>query len=217
MTLKKRARNLFRYLWVFFFKSEQTFKFNNEHFDYFINRYNGAWGSERTIEIPIIMNEVDKCDGKILEVGNVLQHYFDFEHDIVDKYEEREGVINQDILDFKPSKKYDLIICISTLEHMGFHEEELDKDKTLKAFEKMREFLAPGGKIVITIPIGQNPYLDKFILDEKIKFTEVNYMKRISKDNKWIQTDWKGVKDLRYGSPFNNANAVIVGVIEGEE
>ena len=48
--------------------------------------------------------------------------YYKFEHDIVDKYEKKKGIINQDIVDYKPDKKYDLIISISTLEHVGWDE-----------------------------------------------------------------------------------------------
>ena len=56
----------------------------------------------------------------IFEVGSVLSHYFPINHDVLDKYEKGHGVINQDVVDFKPHNKYDLIVSISTLEHVGF-------------------------------------------------------------------------------------------------
>ena len=45
---------------------------------------------------------------ELLEIGNVLSHYFKWDHDVVDKYEKVEGVINEDVVDFRPSKKYDI-------------------------------------------------------------------------------------------------------------
>jgi hypothetical protein len=82
-------------------------------------------------------------------VGNVLSHYFSVNHDVVDKYEKAEGVINRDIIDFHPSKEYDLIISISTLEHVGWDEDISDHkilhdpSKILRAIENLRGLLAP--------------------------------------------------------------------------
>jgi hypothetical protein len=74
------------------------------------------------IEVPIIYEMVKEAEAygqKVLEVGNVLSHYFHVNHDIVYKYEKAKGVINEDVINFRLPKKYDLIISISTLEHMG--------------------------------------------------------------------------------------------------
>src|SRR6266516_2600109 len=79
-----------------------------------------TWHGERAVEIPLVMDMVRKYQGKnILEVGNVLSHHVRFEHDTLDKYEIAEGVTNADIVDFTSEKKYDLIVSISTLEHVG--------------------------------------------------------------------------------------------------
>lgn len=95
---------------------------------------------------------------KILEVGNVLSHYFPVNHDIVDKYEKADGVINQDVIDFYPSKRYDLIISISTLEHVGWDENLRDHKilrdpmKVLHAIENLKRLLAPEGKWLSPYP-----------------------------------------------------------------
>lgn len=68
----------------------------------------------------------------MLEVGNVLSHYFPIHHDIVDKYEVCPGVINQDIADFLPQEKYDLILSISTVEHVGWDEQPQEPTKLLQ-------------------------------------------------------------------------------------
>jgi len=53
----------------------------------------------------------------ILEVGNVLAHYFNVGHNVRDKYEKYYGVINEDVVMFKPAEPCDLVVSISTLEH----------------------------------------------------------------------------------------------------
>ena len=88
--------------------------------------------NERSIEVPIVMEIVNQNKGKrILEIGNVLSNYYKVSHDIVDKYEKAPNVINQDVVDFKTNEKYDLIVSISTLEHVGWDEEPRDDKKNL--------------------------------------------------------------------------------------
>jgi len=39
------------------------------------------------------MSKIQYCN-KMLEIGNVLSHYYDFDHTVVDKYEQSQKVIN---------------------------------------------------------------------------------------------------------------------------
>lgn len=93
-------------------------------------------------------------------MGNVLSNYFSVNHDIVDKYEKSYGVINHDIVDFNPDKKYDLIVSILTLEHVGWDEIPKEPTKILSAIKNMIALLEPEGKIVVTLPLGYNPEMD---------------------------------------------------------
>jgi len=205
----------------------KVFTFNGRTFQYFYHRSNRTWETERAVEIPIVWEMVKNNSNKnILEVGNVLSHYFPVNHDIVDKYETSKGVINKDIVDFKPSKKYDLIITISTIEHVGYDEEgcagspyEMKKNpqKTLLALENLNRMLNVGGKIIVTIPLGYNPYLDNMIKTNKIVFTKMFCFRRISENGDWIETNWNGVKNSKYNYPFLAANGLIIGVIEGNQ
>jgi len=140
----------------------------------FCARYNTTWRNERAVEIPVVYDIVKQESGDILEVGNVLSHYFHINHDVVDKYEKAEGVTNEDIVDYSPNKKYDLIISISTLEHVGWgYPEPFSADKILKAIRNMQRLLKDNGKIVVTLPIYENPFLTNMIVTEKIKFKEL--------------------------------------------
>jgi SAM-dependent methyltransferase len=157
----------------------RTFTFQGETYRYFYHKYNTTWRNERAVEIPIVWKIVKKyMDRNILEVGNVLSHYFSVNHDILDKYEKAKGVINQDVVNFSTAKKYDLIVCISTLEHVGWDETPREHMKILHAIENLKKLLAPKGKIVITLPLGYNPELDKLLKNGKIHFTKRFCMRR---------------------------------------
>jgi len=197
------------------FRSRAGFVFQGRTYRYFYHRYGRTWRNERTVEVPIVWDIVNRIGGKsILEIGNVLPNYFSFEHDVVDKYEKARGVTNCDVVDFHPPKKYDLIVSISTLEHVGWDEDPREPEKVLRAISNLRNLLSAEGRIVFTVPIGQNPELDRFINEGKIQLTGKFYLKRISASNKWKQVDSKEARDAAYNRPFPKANAVVVGVIE---
>lgn len=195
------------------FRSAETFAFQNLRYRYFYHRYNKTYMNERCVEVPIVWRIVTEYRGKqILEVGNVLNHYFDSEHDVLDKYEKGDGIINQDVASFRPSKKYDLIVSISTLEHVGWDEDERDSSKIVLALENLKSALVRGGKMVITVPLGYNCEMDKLLGTGSVRFTNQFYMKRVSKSNTWREVDWETVKDARFNSPFPCANGIVIGV-----
>jgi hypothetical protein len=151
---------------------------------------------------------------RILEVGNVLSHYFTIHHDVVDKYEVAPGVINQDIVGFIPTERYDLILSISTLEHVGWDETAREPAKLLQAIEHLRnQCLAPGGQIVASLPVGYNEFFDGLLRDGKSPFTQQHFLKRVSKRNYWVESDWNGCKNAAYGRFV--AHAIIIGTIQG--
>jgi hypothetical protein len=205
----------FLYIYYKIFKSSRIFIFQNRSYHYFYHMYNYTWMAERTVEVPIVWEYVKKNKGKkILEVGNVLSHYFHVTHDILDKYEKGRRVINQDVVLFNPKMRYDLIISISTLEHVGWDDYPRDPNKIPLAIKKLFGLLAPKGELVVTLPIGQNPYLDTLLNKKALPFTSMYYLKRVTADNVWEQTDWKVVKDMKYSYPYMCANGIIIGIIK---
>ncbi len=211
----KRRNKLIAYYGVRLVRSPESFTFQGRSYTYFWHRYNSTWRNERAVEVPIIRALVGGSPGaRILEVGNVLSHYGPVFHDAVDKYEKAPGVINEDICTFQPGKKYDLIVSISTLEHVGWDEEPRQPEMILRAFENLRRLVAPGGKIVVTLPLGYNSLLDQWIREGKIAFTKQFYMKRISRDNQWREVGAHEVKDLRYDDTVPTALELLVGISE---
>ncbi len=203
------------YYWYYkTLKSSDFFIFQGENYNYFYHKHHMTWKNERCVEIPIIWKFVKEYHGKnILEVGNVLSHYFNVNYDIVDKYEEAKGVINEDAVDFRPSKKYDVIVSISTLEHVGWDEKPKSPMKILLAIKNLKSLLAPKGKMIVTLPLGYNHDLDTLLKKCKIPFTKLFYLKRVSRKI-WKEVDWDEVCTAKYNYPFSNANGLVIGIIE---
>src|SRR5919109_776613 len=174
-----------------------------------------TWIGERAVEIPIVMEMVREYQGtNILEVGNVLSHHIQFEHDILDKYEIAKGVLNEDVVDFRSKKKYDLIVSVSTLEHVGWDEKPRDDLKILHAIENLKTLITPrGGTIIITLPLGYNPAMDKLLKDGMIQFSKQYQLLRVSRGNEWKSASWEEVKDAKYNTPLPFANGLLIGII----
>jgi len=174
-----------------------------------------TWHGERAVEIPIVLEMVKKYKGmNILEIGNVLSHHVRFEHDVLDKYEIAKGVINKDVVDFKSDKKYDLIVSVSTIEHVGWDEKPRDNMKIPRVIENLKTLTTSHGTIIITLPLGYNSALDKLLKEGVISFSKQYYINRISKGNEWKEALWEDVHDAKYNTPFPFANGLLIGIIE---
>ena len=184
--------------------------------NYFFCKYNHTWANERTIEIPLILSVIDKSNkNEILEVGNVLSHYIKTGWDILDKYEIDSGVINEDIVNFKPLKRYKKIVSISTMEHVGFDESRKDNKKIMRAISHLKKnCLSKNGEMILTLPVGWNPNLDNLLLEGKIEFDEVYYFKRISWDNQWAISNKNEVLKTKFSQPYIGANGLVLGIIK---
>lgn len=201
---------LLHYYKIFRFYKKFTFK--GKKYPYFYQQHNWTMLGERCVEVPIVWQIVKQYQRKkILEVGNVLPHYFPVKYDVIDKYEKWPGVINQDITDFKPTKRYDLIVSISTLEHIGWDEDPRRPEKVLKAMSNLKRLLAPGGQMIITIPLAFNSYLDQAIEKNLLGFKELYFLKRISADNTWKEVGWNEVRKVKYRFPYPQANGLAIG------
>lgn len=205
------------------------FVFCGLEYPYFYHSYNTTYRSERAVEIPLAVERLECNPGKrVLEVGNVLSHYVPVSHEVLDKYERADGIvnllegyrkegaviINEDVSEFNPAAPYDLIISVSTLEHVGWDEEPREPEKILRVLRKLTSLLAENGVLFVTMPLGHNKFLDSALADGRIEFGEAIWLKRVSKDNQWKQVTAEEVAGARYGHPFPSANAIIVGIIK---
>lgn len=193
-----------------------SFKFNGVEYKYFIDRYSCTWSNERAVEVPIfvkILDEALKNNNKVLEIGRVLDHYLknSGKWDVLDKYEEAEGVLNEDMADYIPSEKYDLVISISTMEHVGFEEEDGDAQKIIPAINNvLNNVVSRNGNFVFSVPLGFNSFLDGKIYSDALPTKNIKYLKRQER-MKWYESNLEEVRGSVYGDPYYvSANAIAV-------
>jgi SAM-dependent methyltransferase len=190
-----------------------TFTFAGAEYRYFVHAYNETWRNERAVELPIVLGALDEHQGaRVLEIGNVLAHYGRGGHDVVDKYESAPGVRSVDVVELDAPEPYDLVVTISTLEHVGFDEDVRDPDKPRLAVERMAGVLAPGGTLLVTVPLGYNEALDRDLREGRIAFDELRFLKRVSRDNRWLEVPASEVEGVAYGTPYKWANGLAVGI-----
>ena len=136
------------------------FSWNGLQLEYFDHAYNHTARNMRRVEIPIARWFVAQCQGLILEVGNVLAHYGHVPWPAVDIREP--GAINADVMRWKPYFPVDLLVSISTIEHIGFGKFSKDTPtvKPSQVLARFKSFLAPHGMAVVTAPTAYNPALD---------------------------------------------------------
>lgn len=147
---------------------ERHFLFEGQQYPYFYHVYNTTWTNERSIEIPIVLQELRRpglAAAGFVEIGNVLKHYFTNEHLVIDKYESGPGVVNQDVLDYAPKARYKLVVSISTLEHVGFDAPEHRRADAFRVATRniVANYLEPKGRMLTTVPLGYNPSVDEFL------------------------------------------------------
>jgi hypothetical protein len=208
------AVTISRYLLAWYyrkFKSSEGFKFHGNTYRYFFHPYVTTWRNERATIIPIIWDIVKKSrdqNKRILEVGNVLSYYFKVDHDILDKYDIMEGVINEDVVDFNPLKRYDVIITLFTLSSVGSSE---DPNKVLRAISNLNRLLSQEGQIVAVLELGYNPEMDELLKSGELRFDKNYYLKKIS-GYRWKEVDGLDFNNVKYDKSIPSPNQVIIGV-----
>ncbi|MBA3653236.1 MAG: hypothetical protein H0W70_03470 [Actinobacteria bacterium] len=194
----------------------EPLRFRGLDLRYTRHHYNRAWRNERSVELTLALDFLAQTPpGRTIEIGNVLSHYVPVSHDILDKYEVSPGVMNVDIVDYRPDEKYARVVSVSTLEHVGWDERPREPDKVVRAYRAIRDLVCDGGSILLTCPLGQNPHLDEYIHSGAIDFPIQTAIKRISRDNRWLEVPLSEVHGARYGAPYRNANALFVGIVPG--
>ncbi|MGE5233214.1 MAG: SAM-dependent methyltransferase [Acidobacteriota bacterium] len=156
----------------------------------FYGLYNLTWKNEREVEIAVAAEAVESTPaGRILEVGNVLSWYMPVAHDVVDKYERGAGVINADVVDLDPGRLYELVVSISTLEHVGWDEHPRDPEKVVRAVARLKGLLAPGGRLLVTAPLGYNPGFDALLEGSQLGFDRLSFLRRDDRTQQWSEIE----------------------------
>lgn len=176
-----------------------SFNFGNRTFIYCCYEYNHTRLNERAVEVPIALDFVMGFNrNQIIEVGNVLQHYDFTGHTVIDKYETGNNVMNCDVLEYVPKRRYDCLVSVSTIEHFG------NWNVIEQSIAHMMTWLSDSGVYLFTMPYGFNRDLDKHIasLDpmrlDKVDFTQHLWQEirddrvplAYNGETKWANTVW---------------------------
>ena len=227
---KNTIRRIITYLWrnilcftypvsFCFLNKKKSFYFKKRRYFYCREKYNLSWRNERAIEIPIFQRLIrENSKANILEVGCVLKRYKSSTKSnwtIVDKFEKFGNTLNLDIIDYNPRKKFDLILSISTIEHIGLEDGSSEKNKVTKAINHIvTNCLSKNGKFIFSIPIGYNKYLDHKIFSKRIHLSKVYFFKKC-KNNDWVEVDREKVVDCEYNKYYRiGARGLLIGIID---
>jgi SAM-dependent methyltransferase len=195
--------------------SHGEFRFQGRPYSYLYHRHKRTWLTERAVEVPVIQAIVDQHAGeRVLEVGNVLSHYRPQDHLVVDKYEHAPGVLNRDVLELDGLGPFALIVAISTLEHVGWDERPREPDKAVRAVHALRDLLAPGGLLVLSIPVGYNPALDAALRGGAIPLSACSALRRVGESRQWREQPTDEVWSASYDFLLYRARGVLIGFVE---
>lgn len=192
-------------------QSRGAFEYQGRRVPYFSSPYHYTWLNERAVEIALALEVLEKHRGQeVLEVGNVLGHYLPITHTVVDKYERAPGVVNVDVADLDLDARFELILAVSTLEHVGLDEARRDPDKPRRAIERLKGLLEPGGLLWVTLPVGYNPDLDEQLRSGDLGFTRLRALRRSPTRNSWREVPLGEVWDAAYDRLLYTAHGVVV-------
>ena len=189
-----------------------SFVLDGERVAYFRHPYHYTWLNERAVEIALARRVLAaRPAARVLEIGNVLSHYLPVRHPVVDKYERAPGVRNVDAADLAPTGDVDLVLSVSTLEHVGLDEDVCDPGKPVRVIARLVDLLAPGGTLWMTLPVGYNPDLDGQLRAGVVAFDRLSALRRAPHHNRWTQVPVGQVWDAPYDRLLYTAHGLLVG------
>lgn len=191
------------------------FLFDGERYRCLVHLHRWTWLSERAVEVPIAARHVERAaGGRILEVGHVLGHYGIRGHEVVDRWERAPGVRNADVMDLRGTGPYDLIVSISTLEHVGWDEAPRDPDRATAAMRLLAGELRPGGHLLATIPTGYHGRLEATLASCAPPLVHVGALRRTGRGPAWKQIEPTEALTVPYDDLLFRADAVLVAEAE---
>lgn len=173
-------------------KRRHTFFHRGIELPYLYHSYNYASHNMRSVEVPIVcyylaLMRAQNPNARVLEFGNVLEHYMVRDWPVLDIKEKRQGIINADVMAWEPPQRYDLIMSISTIEHVGFgaYAEYTASVLPCQVVSRLKSWLTPDGVLIATVPAGYNKQLDHEIIMGKLGIDYNWFMRRINDANEW--------------------------------
>ncbi len=187
---------------------------------------------ERIIEYPWVLSRLAKEPGRLLDAGSILNFDYIINHPILSNKDisiltlfpeascfwgKRISYLYADLRDTPFRDNYfDLIICISTLEHVGMDStiyagakqaDEKDPGSFIRAVAELSRILKPKGTLFLTVPYGKYAdfgffqQFDASLVDKTIRFfagslVESSYYRYL--DSGWILSTSSECSDCGY-------------------
>jgi SAM-dependent methyltransferase len=190
-----------------------------------------AWSDERAIEIPWALAR-HAGERRVLDVGtaNAEPAYVEGLRELaaelvtVDLAEPADVIADVRSLPFEDGR-FDLAFCISTLEHVGRDnavygiEHARDDDGHEAALRELHRVLAPGGRLLVSVPTGvredfgwhlQRAPLEWIELYERCGFVVFEDELYLHADDGWRAATLAEAEAARYGSPGPGAGALLL-------
>jgi len=185
------------------------FTFDGAELPYFYATYNNTWLNERAVEVPLALRALAGA-ATALEVGNVLAHYGRTGHEVIDKYERAPGVTAMDVLDLDPDARYDAVVSISTVEHVGVDDTPRDPRRGVDAVRLLARAVRPGGALLITVPVGYNPTLDAALLAGEVAEVRIDGLLKVGAGARWRQVAPAEAAGATYDHAGRTARGLLV-------
>lgn len=191
----------------------ERFRYWGVELEYCRDTYNHSGENERAIEVPIAQWFIRKqgSPGGGLEVGNVLAHYMRAPWTVIDRYEPGNHLA-MDLFDYRTP--HDWVVSISTLEHVRWDEPDQGRhpDGPANALEHLWGLVRPGGAMLVTTPMGWQPFWDSAVLDERLPVKPTRQCTFVRDGTGWRQTEH--LCHLRYAASTIWAESVWVAEFE---
>lgn len=199
------------------FIKPQVFEYRSSSLTQEFHAHNATWSNERALELAVADFELSSAGNAMkLEIGSVLTHYSigtSHPRTVIDKYEPKDGVINQDIFDFVPESRFEFAVSLSTFEHIGIdeHDAGYEPERALAAVDHVvTKVLAKGGRLILTVPVGYNDALDRAAFAEHKVLKPVAAYLRLDRRNRWQSVEPADLARISYGRPFPSGNGLVV-------
>lgn len=145
--------------------SDSKFILNHKSYDLFEHPYNCGYANtrmtERSVELPLALEYINKCNGNIVEVGAVTPYYFSTDkiEEVIDPTDVHKVVTKKSVFDCDLRGRN--VLSISTVEHIGTS--DYGMNEKLNVLDALKKILTESSSCLITAPMGYNKLLDEWI------------------------------------------------------
>lgn len=196
--------------------NDHQFQFNKLTYSYYFHRFNAGWPPERCTERIVELSVADRwlANGEtedLVEIGAVTPYYWPGRISrVVDPADSHPAVTERKSL-FDMDLTGKSVLSISTIEHVGLSQYGTDEqESTHDAINALKKISREASEFLITIPVGYNPTLDKYLFSDIEEDDQTQRYFLVRDGNyQWHEVLDKNQASIPYGGP-DWANSLVV-------